>query len=323
MSAAELGDLTRDVVGRAPDDVWAALEKADVLTAALPESAGGNGFGLAGHCAVLTELGRAVAVTPYRNAIAVAAEFAARWDAPIGGQRLAAALVEPGNDDQAAPRARAERRDGQWLVTGTKALVPEGMLAEVLIVPTGQGIFAVAAEATRREPQRLTDAVLGSEAAWVDLDDAPGDLITDDAGALPWLLTQHILATCAEQLGVLEGAVQLTARHVREREQFGRPLGAFQAVSQRLSDALIDVRALQVTLAEAITEQTPATVSAAAYWAAEAGHRVAHTCVHLHGGTGIDLDHPAHRHFAAAKRLEFDLGGPTRQLKTLGSLLAT
>jgi alkylation response protein AidB-like acyl-CoA dehydrogenase len=63
-------------------------------------------------------------------------------------------------------------------------------------------------------------------------------------------------------------------------------------------------------------------LATAKFWAADAGHRVAHTAVHVHGGTGIDVDGPLHRYFVAAKRNEFALGGVTAQLRRLGAELA-
>lgn len=63
-------------------------------------------------------------------------------------------------------------------------------------------------------------------------------------------------------------------------------------------------------------------VATAGFWAAEAGHRVAHTIVHVHGGVGVDTDHPVHRYFLAAKQTEFALGGATGQLRRIGRELA-
>ena len=63
-------------------------------------------------------------------------------------------------------------------------------------------------------------------------------------------------------------------------------------------------------------------IATAKFWAAEAGHRVEHTTVHVHGGVGIDTDHPTHRYFVAAKRAEFALGGATAHLRALGATLA-
>jgi alkylation response protein AidB-like acyl-CoA dehydrogenase len=119
----------------------------------------------------------------------------------------------------------------------------------------------------------------------------------------------------------------MTAEYAREREQFDRPIGSFQAVSQRLADGYIDVKGLRLTLTQAawkVSEDIPAEidVASAAFWAADAGHRVAHTIVHVHGGVGVDTDHPAHRYFLAAKETEFALGGATAQLRRIGRELA-
>ena len=131
----------------------------------------------------------------------------------------------------------------------------------------------------------------------------------------------------AYQLGVLDRALQLTAEYARTREQFDRPIGSFQAVAQRLADDYIDVQGLRLTLTQAawrLSEDLPAgtEVATAAFWAAEAGHRVAHTAVHVHGGVGIDMDHQVHRYFITAKQVEFALGGATAQLRAIGRELA-
>ncbi|MBL7659659.1 acyl-CoA dehydrogenase, partial [Escherichia coli] len=118
-------------------------------------------------------------------------------------------------------------------------------------------------------------------------------------------------------------------------EQFDRPIGSFQAVGQRLADGYIDVKGLRLTLTQAawrVAEDSLASrecpqpadidVATAGFWAAEAGHRVAHTIVHVHGGVGVDTDHPVHRYFLAAKQTEFALGGATGQLRRIGRELA-
>ena len=108
----------------------------------------------------------------------------------------------------------------------------------------------------------------------------------------------------------MQGRCALTAAYAKTREQFGRPIGTFQAVSQRLADGYIDVLGQRLTLWQAawrLAEGLPADaeVAIAKLWAADAGHRLAHTTVHVHGGVGIDLDGEAHRYFTAAKRFEF------------------
>ena len=136
-----------------------------------------------------------------------------------------------------------------------------------------------------------------------------------------------VLAGSAEQLGITEGALKLTSSYAKTREQFGRPIGTFQAVSQRLADGYIDVLGQRLTLWQAawrLDEGLPADseVAIAKLWAADAGHRLAHTTVHVHGGVGIDLDGEAHRYFTSAKRFEFLHGGATEQALNVGRILA-
>ena len=122
-------------------------------------------------------------------------------------------------------------------------------------------------------------------------------------------------------------ALDIALDYLKVRKQFDRPIGSFQAVSSRLADGYIDVKGLRLTLTQAawrLSEDLPADidVASAAFWAAEAGHRVAHTAVHVHGGVGIDMDHPVHRYFLAAKQTEFAVGGATGQLLRIGRELA-
>jgi alkylation response protein AidB-like acyl-CoA dehydrogenase len=98
-------------------------------------------------------------------------------------------------------------------------------------------------------------------------------------------------------------------------------------VRQRLADGYLDVEAVRLSLWQAAWREAEglpadAELATAAFWAAEAGHRLAHTAVHIHGGVGIDLDAPTHRYFTAAKRGEFALGGATAALRALGARLA-
>jgi hypothetical protein len=135
--------------------------------------------------------------------------------------------------------------------------------------------------------------------------------------AAPELLRRATVGVCAQQLGVLERALEMTVTYASERVQFGRPIGTFQAVAQRLADAFIDVEAVRLTMWQAAWSMSERDLAVAKFWAADAGHRVAHTAVHIHGGVGIDLDSPVHRYFVMAKSLEFTLGHATDSLLAL------
>jgi acyl-CoA dehydrogenase len=157
----------------------------------------------------------------------------------------------------------------------------------------------------------------------------PGDRVLGgpDGAAAGWLVSAGTVGLCALQAGVAERALELTAEYARTRVQFGKPIGGFQAVAQRLADAYIDTEAIRLTMWQAawrLSAGLPCGPEAATakFWAADAGHRVAHTAVHVHGGVGIDLGYPLHRYFTAAKHNEFALGGATAQLRRIGAALA-
>jgi alkylation response protein AidB-like acyl-CoA dehydrogenase len=146
-------------------------------------------------------------------------------------------------------------------------------------------------------------------------------------GIIEWINQRAYTALAALQLGVLEEALSRTAEYTGERKQFKKPIAAFQAVSHRAANAYIDREALRTCIWQAawnLSDGQDATAEArtAKWWACEAGHRIAHTAQHLHGGIGADLEYPIHRYFLWAKQLEFTLGGAQEQLASLGSQLA-
>ncbi len=338
LSALERNDVEFD------PNLWQALAAAGVLAAAAPRDAGGDGLGLAGQCGVLAELGRAVAQVPYLDTIVLgvgaiagfgSAGQISRWAARAvaGDLVIAAALTEPGGAGPDRPATRAERAGGTWRLTGTKTTVPGGTAAGLFLVPAAASGGVVVFAVERSDPGVTVTAqrVTGGRAAQLDLagtELGEDRLIGGPGPAVPgWLERQATVGLCALQLGVTERALELTAEHARTREQFGRPIGAFQAVAQRLADAYIDVEAIRLTMWQAawrLEAGLPADqeIATAKFWAADGGHRVAHTAVHVHGGMGIDVSHPLHRYFTAAKRNEFALGGAAAQLRRLGALLA-
>jgi acyl-CoA dehydrogenase len=350
----ELAGLARKILAErdTPQRQWAELAAAGVLAAGLPESLGGAGLGFLEQCSVLAELGRAVSLVPYLPSVVLGAGAIAEFGCPdqqdrwatragAGSVVLTAALSEEDGDDPSAPSARAERDGDRWRLSGVKTAVPAAARADLMLVPAsaGDGVMVFLVEPSDHgvtvQPQTLTD---GADAGRLILDGAA----LDDGRVLGgrrrgaevagWLAAHGTVGLCAVQAGVAGRALELTAEYARNREQFGRPIGSFQAVAQRLADAYIDVEAVQLTMWQAAwllatrqpdDAEVSAAVATAKFWAADAGHRVAQTAVHVHGGLGIDLSYPVHRYFTAAKLAEFTLGGATAQLRRLGDVLAT
>jgi alkylation response protein AidB-like acyl-CoA dehydrogenase len=294
--ARDLAGLTRDLAesGR---PLWPALAEAGVLAAALPKRAGGEGLGLVEQCAILAELGRHAATVPYLPSIVVAASTLARF----------------GSDEQVAEWAVPAGRGSLVLAAGASQVV-EG--AAAILTAGDDGVFLVR-PGEALEPQHVEG---GPPMALVRLENLPAERVTADPAGAAWMRTVATVGAAAFQLGVVERALEMAAEYTRGRVQFGRPIGAFQAVTQRLADAYIDVEALRLAMWQAASRPGAAEVATAGFWAAEAGHRVLHTAIHVHGGVGIDMDYPLHRYFLAAKYHEFLLGGATRQLLAIGDL---
>lgn len=320
-------------------DLWRKLIDAGILSSASASALGGDGFGALEQIAILVALGHQLAAVPYLESVVLGAGALARfgseelqqsWGAPAvsGEKTLSVALDgEMGEGPVQAVSAGAGYR-----LTGTRTQVGFGPVADAFLVPaetdSGTAVFLVTADDPGVTMTALETTGLGSighlalEGTEVD-----GARKVGGAEVATWLGTLSALGRSAFQLGVLERGLRMTAEYAREREQFDRPIGSFQAVSQRLADGYIDVKGLRLMLTQAawrVSEDVPAEidVAGAAFWAADAGHRVAHTVVHVHGGVGVDTDHPAHRYFLAAKEIEFALGGATGQLRRIGRELA-
>jgi alkylation response protein AidB-like acyl-CoA dehydrogenase len=322
--------------------LWKELAAVDLLGTGLPESLGGScvsGDGFVELGVLLAEVGWSVAPVPAYATLVLGADPIARHGSPeqrqrflpgvISGTRiLSAGLQEPGRSDPMSPATTA-RRDGQnWRLDGVKELVPAAQLADTVVVPasTDDGaasLFLLPCDApgvkirpvatTNREPH--ADVFLhGATVSAADRLDGP----------IESLYTRALIGLCAIQLGVAERALQMAAEYTSGREQFGRPIGSFQAVQQRLADAFIDVEAIRWTTWHAawlIANGRPADRAAriAKFWAADAGARVASATQQVHGGIGIDITYPLHRYFLWAKHNELALGSATAQLARIGS----
>ena len=323
-------------------ELWGKLIESDILTSASPASLGGDGFGVLEQVAVLVALGHQLAAVPYLESVMLAAGALARfgseelqqsWGMPaVSGEKILTVALD---GEMGEGPVRAVSAGGGYRLTGTRTQVGFGPVADAFLVPaetdSGTAVFLVAADDPGVTVTAIQTTGLGSvghltlDGVAVDGARQVGDGF--DGIVVTWLDTLATLGRSAFQLGVLERGLQLTAEYARTREQFDRPIGSFQAVAQRLADGYIDVKALRLTLTQAawrVSEDIPAEidVASAAFWAADAGHRVAHTVVHVHGGVGVDTDHPAHRYFLAAKEVEFALRGATGQLRRIGRELA-
>ena len=329
--------------GRFDRALWGKLIEADILSAASPESLGGGGFGVLEQAAVLVALGRQLAAVPYLESVVLGAGALAKfgteslqreWAVPaVNGQKIIAIALD-GEMGEGPVQAQPLGPSGSgFKLTGSRTQVFYGPEADAFLVPaetdSGTKVFLVTKDDAGVTVTGLDTTGHGSVGQLELQGVETSRVVGKDQGdaVVAWLTTHGSLGRSAYQLGVLERALEMTSEYAREREQFDRPIGSFQAVSSRLADGYIDIKGLRLTLTQAawrLSEDLPADVdvATAAFWAADAGHRVAHTTVHVHGGVGIDTDHPVHRYFLAAKQAEFAVGGATGQLLRIGRELA-
>jgi hypothetical protein len=329
-------------------ELYAELGRSNLLGVAIEEAFGGSEMGFLSLCVLLQEIGRTVAPVPIVASLGLGglaiSEFGSdahkqRWLPGLtrGEVILTAGLIEAGSDDPARPRTAARRDGDGWRLDGCKICVPAAHLAERILVParvsdTELGVFLLdpSASGVELQPQLTTNRERHSQVelanAWVDGDDLLGDLSMGTAISR-WITDRATIAYCMLQLGVSERALEMTAEYAGSRQQFGRPIGSFQAVHIRAGDAFIDVEAMRLTALHAawrLHEGLPddGSVAIAKFWAADGGHRVGYACQHLHGGIGIDIDYPLHRYYLWAKQLELTLGSAAVALTRLGEEMA-
>ncbi|GAC79105.1 Acyl-CoA dehydrogenase [Gordonia malaquae] len=291
--------------------------------------------------AVATALGRALARVPYpQHAVAAVPLIDAHGPAELtellvraasGDAVLTAAVEEDLNYDLLAPATTIT--DGR--VSGVKVNVPFASAADAFLVIAAGVDGPVAAVVTAGDGVDLVEVRSTGLAPTFTVTFASAEAVVLDGGAATAELARDLLrlGVAADQAGVVAGALDATAEYARDREQFGRKIGSFQAVAQRLADDYIDAQALALTVAQAAwllsgSDDADAAaasdaVGTAAFWTAEAGHRVAHTTVHVHGGVGLDTSHPVHRFFLRAKQNEFTYGSAPVVLAELGGALAS
>ena len=317
-------------------ELWAKLAEANLLGLAVPEEQGGMGMGFLELCVLLQELGRAVAPLPALPTLVYGglaiARFGSdtqkqRWLAPIAsGQLVLTGAFDPGEVAEARRSGRGWRLDGLFrnvpAVQLAKRILlpartPEGE-AVFLVDPEAEGVSLVRQATSRKEP--VFEVTLAGVSVSND------DVLRAD-GITAWITERACVAIAALQTGVSERALEITTAYVKQREQFGAPLGALPAVQHRCADAYIDLDAMRWVMWSAAwklaTERQAARDAwIAKFWAADAGSRIATATQHLHGGMGVDLDYPIHRYFLWTKTLTLAHGSATRKLVELGRDMA-
>ncbi|MEE3849649.1 acyl-CoA dehydrogenase family protein [Gordonia sp. LSe1-13] len=304
------------------DALWRSITDAGLMALPLPAEVDGDDVAVVDLLPLLRRMGESAAVTPALGTLTAAlalrhasAEARTKWaQALASGGWCAVAIGEHGDALTTTPRTTI--RDGQ--VTGTKTGVLHAEGSAALLIVTDDGVAMVAMDAPGVTVVR-TPASSGWGEYTVRLDGVAVDdadvLATD--GTIARDLYRLVLAAYGD--GLVAGAARLTADHVTQREQFGKPIALFQAVGQQLADIYVIERSLNLVTTAAAWRMSEGLDAAqdlgvAGYWLAAEVPATLRTMTHLHGGIGVDVTYPLHRYFSIAKDLARLIGGPDARL---------
>ncbi len=303
-----------------------------------PETLGGTGLGFLDELVVEEELGRALYPGPFLATVVMALHALVATGAEdlagsiVSGERIATvawAGVDGGFDTDPPPKVSWEE-DG---LSGVKLFVTDLRSADLLLVVgatvAGPGLWVV---------DRDSRGVAWRELPTVDATRPLGEVVLEEApaSALAWpdhrlldVLRDRALASLAvEAVGVATRALELGVEYARTREQFGKPIGAYQAVGHQLAQAFVEVetaRSLAYWAGWAVAEGTPEASVAAATAKARAAQASVAACeraIQVHGGIGFTWEHPLHRYYKRALGIASIMGtGPELRRRVAGYIL--
>jgi alkylation response protein AidB-like acyl-CoA dehydrogenase len=323
--------------------LWRTLA-ADLGCAGLliPEASGGAGASYREAAVVAEETGRAVAPVPFLGSavVATAALLAVGDDellTALADGTTTAALAIPFASGPAAPAPTA--RIGSSLpgetgyrLHGTVAGIGDALPADVLLVPADgvpYGLYAVPAGDAGVSLAPVVSLDMTRQLADLTLDGAPGRRVASGETArraVAAALTAGAAVLASEQLGAAERCLEMTVAYLKERRQFARPIGSFQALKHRVADVWVGVTQARAAARYAAAclaggdPDAPVAVALAKAACSDIAVRAAHECLQLHGGIGFTWEHPCHLYLKRAKSSSIGFGTADRHRATLAGL---
>ena len=328
--------------------LWEELAGYGLLGLTIPEADGGAGASFAELAIVLEAAGRHLAPVPLLSsavlgteALLGAASASQRAEllpgVAAGTVRLALAHLDIGGDPRTPPGAVATRAAGTWTLDGTAAYVIDALAATHLVVAArvdeGVELFVLAADTpgVTRTPLEVMDLTrpLGTvEFASVEVSEDDRLSGGDAMAALHRALTAGVVAVAVEQVGGIAHTLEVCTAYARDRIQFGRAIGSFQAVKHRLAEMLVELEsarsaAVHAARVLALDERAELAIAAslAKAYCSEVYERSAADGIQLFGGIGFTWEHDQHLYLKRAKSTKLLLGDPKLHRALLGELL--
>ncbi len=296
------------------DRLWEAMIDQGWTAIAVPRTQGGLGLGTVEIAVLLEQVGAHLAPVPLTQQLLGLAVLA---DSPWGSKLIS------GEATAAAARTPLRRHpDGS--VSGRLEPVIYGARADVLVAPCADELVAVDLSAVERTPERAMDQT--RELAWITLDHASAQTVGDTA-ALNDHLNRGALYHSAEMLGGANAAMNLAVEYAKHREQFGRPIGSFQAVKHLCADMLVDVEGMRSAVYHAAwavgagDPDAPVAAATAKIWCSDAARRVSESALQVHGGIGFTWESDVHLYLKRAQLDQTAFGDARHHRERLAAML--
>ncbi|MEU4658410.1 acyl-CoA dehydrogenase family protein [Streptomyces sp. NPDC023723] len=325
-------------------DLWGQISGTLGLTGiGVPEEYGGAGLGTAGLAVVLEEMGRSLYAGPFFATAVLAGtalahcgdeEARRRWLTGIaaGGLTATLATAEPGIGWEDTPSTAARPDGAGWALSGTKTYVVDGHSADLVLVSARHGddvgLFALPSDAPGIQRTRLDALDDTRPLTRIDLDAAPATRIGAGDSRAELAVVRDVVraALAAEQVGGAAACLDMAVEYATTREQFGRPIGSFQAVKHKCAQLLVEVecarsaaRFAASAVGRADDEASIAASVARAYCSGAFTH-AAKENIQIHGGIGFTWEHAAHLYLRRAKASELLFSTPRQERARLARL---
>ena len=319
------------------DAVWNQMaEQLGLQGLVIPEEYGGSGFSYIELIVVLEEMGRALLCAPFFSSVVLAANAlihsgdegakAALLPGIAAGETVAALAFteENGRWDESGIAVEATADGGDWRISGAKMFVIDGHTADVVVVAArtagGVSLFWCPGDAEGLTRTALSTMDQTRKQARLDFDDTPVTLVGAEGGG--WAVLERVLdlaavALAAEQVGGAQMCLDMSVQYAKDRVQFGRPIGSFQAIKHKCADMLLEVESAKSAAyyagwcASELNDELPSVASLAKAYCSEAYFHASAENIQIHGGIGFTWEHPAHLYFKRAKSSELLFGDPT------------
>jgi len=327
--------------------VWSQMANELALQGlGIAEEFGGQGYGPVELYVVFEEMGANLFCSPYFSTVALAAnavtflgseaDHAKYLPGIASGETIATvALTDDTGDWNLTTTSTTAKKSGDgWVVSGVRNYVTDGNLASVIFVPAttkkGLSLFAVQGDASGVARESLPTMDQTRKQSRIELNDAPAELVGVEGAALEGLETMMqvaVAALAAEQVGGAQRVLNNAVEYAKNRVQFGRPIGSFQAIKHKCADMLLDVESAKSAAyyaawaAQERNDELPIAASLAKSFCSEAYFHCAAENIQIHGGIGFTWEHHAHLYFKRAKSSELFLGDPAYHRELLAQQL--